>query len=75
MGISTLVLGFLQVTLGVFLIIPPLGVWVAWILLMVVWFAVFGTHETIKWILCCLKMRKKKRDPTMEMREKSPVKY
>lgn len=64
MGIPTLVLGFLQVTLGIFLVVSPLGVWVFWILFLCVWAGVFATHETIKWICFCLRRRKQKKNNT-----------
>ena len=36
-GAFVVVLGFVQVTLGVFLIVPPMGVWVAWIIVLGLW--------------------------------------
>ena len=72
MGIPTLVVGFLQVTLGIFLIVSPLGVWVFWILLLCAWVGVYATHETIKWILFFLKKKKREKDPTMQSQEMQP---
>ena len=72
MGIPTIVVGFLQVTLGIFLVVSPLGVWVFWILLLCVWIGVYATHETIKWILFCLRKKKKQRNPNMQSAEMQP---
>ena len=48
-----MILGFVQVTLGVFLIVPPLGVWVAWICILVGWVVNFFINYLVRIICCC----------------------
>jgi hypothetical protein len=52
-GIITVGLGFIQVTLGVFLLGAPLVVWIVWVLLLMLWLLVFGVLEIIYWT--CIK--------------------
>ena len=56
-GFSTIVLGLTQVTLGVFLIVPPLGVWVVWILTLASWVIAFIIHEIAKCTCACVKKK------------------
>jgi len=46
-GYFTVIAGLVNVTLGVFLIIPPLAVWVVWLVALLVWVIVFCIYETI----------------------------
>ena len=52
-GFFVIDLGFVQVTLGVFLIVPPLGVWVAWVILLAMWCIAFITIGVVRCVLCC----------------------
>lgn len=47
-GITVILFGFVQVSLGVFLIVPPQAVWIVWILLMFTWIVSFTVLEVIK---------------------------
>ena len=49
-GVFTIILGFLQVTLGLFLVIPPVAVWVVWIAIFGLWVLAILLHEIVKWI-------------------------
>lgn len=74
-GAFIIVLGLIQVTLGVFLVVPPLGVWVVWILMLVGWVIAFIVHETVKWIRVCVKPsdgRSQKEKGGMEMKARHP---
>ena len=69
-GASTVILGLIQVTLGVFLIVPPMGVWIVWILMLCAWVAAFIVHEIIKWV--CLCKSSSDADEEFEMKSKHP---
>ena len=49
-GVFTIILGFLQVTLGLFLVIPPVAVWAVWIAIFGLWVLAILLHEIVKWI-------------------------
>ena len=46
-GYFTVIAGLVNVTLGVFLIIPPLAVWIVWLCAILVWIVVFSIYETV----------------------------
>ena len=69
MGIAGIVIGFVQITLGVFLIVSPLGVWITWICLLFLWVIAFVVHEIIKIIRSCSKADTIE-DEAHEMKEK-----
>ena len=69
MGVAGILIGFIQITLGVFLIISPLGVWITWICMMFLWFAIFAIHELLKWIRTC-SSSKESEDEEHELKEK-----
>ena len=70
-GIFTILVGFLQVTLGLFLIISPLIVWAIWLALMGLWVLAFVIHETVKWVVYCSRRRKLPRGQKMEVEMKT----
>ena len=49
-GLSVISIGLVQVTLGVFLLIPPVPVWAIWITMLILWVIAFIVIETIKCI-------------------------
>ena len=69
MGVAGILIGFIQITLGVFLIISPLGVWITWICMMFLWVAIFAIHELLKWIRTC-SSSKESEDEEHELKEK-----
>jgi hypothetical protein len=60
-GLFTIILGFIQITLGLFLVIPPLVVWAVWIGIFGLWMIAFLLHEIVKWIRYCVERRSKPR--------------
>lgn len=55
-GVFVIILGLLQVSLGVFLIVPPQALWVVWVLMLLAWVVTFVVHEIIKCVRTyCLK--------------------
>ena len=66
-GVTIIVIGLVQVTLGVFLIVPPQAVWAVWIVILCGWAITFIVHETIKWI-CCFFKNDDDKDRDIEMK-------
>ena len=46
-GYFTVIAGLVNVTLGVFLIIPPLAVWIVWLCAILVWGIIFCVYEIV----------------------------
>ena len=70
-GIFTILMGFLQVTLGLFLIIAPLILWAIWLGVVGLWVLAFVIHETVKWFVYCNRRRKLPRGQKMELEMKT----
>lgn len=54
-GLFVVSLGFAQVTLGVFLIVPPQPVWMAWVIIGGLWvisFTVVNSIRVLCWCCC-----------------------
>ena len=47
-GISVILIGLTQVSLGVFLIVPPQPVWIVWIIVVFTWVISFTLLEVVK---------------------------
>jgi len=75
-GLSIILIGFAQVTLGVFLISPPRGVWIAWLSLLGSWVIHFIVAEIIRCACMCYWRGRDKcedeKDEEVEMKNKHP---
>lgn len=70
-GVLIILAGFLQITLGLFLIIAPLILWAIWIGVLGLWILAFVIHETVKWVVYCNRRRKLPRGQRMDVEMKT----
>ena len=53
-GLFVIMLGFAQVSLGVFLIVPPRAVWITWLVICGFWVGHFVVGNIVRVIYCFL---------------------
>ncbi len=52
-GLLVVFIGLVQVTLGVFLVVPPVPVWAIWITMLILWVITFVVNEIIRYTRQC----------------------